>query len=243
MQTNTDESQQSYTGSWEFARLSPGELQRHMELSIPGYDTGHEIIRLMSHYFIRNRSRIYDVGCGPGKLTRLLAKEHEDKIGIELIGVDPYVQFYGSFFKEIEQASKIVELSFVPSAEYMGNMKKADMVIMYYVLQFLAADERRVMLRQTLDSLNTGGALFVFEKVNEDKGLVHEMFTGAHERMKFGRGFSANEIMEKKMALMGCMKPRSRKELIKEISGCEVEVETTLAFKQLCFEGYIVIKK
>lgn len=243
MQAKTDESQQSYTGSWEFARLCPDELQTHMEMSIPGYDTGHEIIRLMSHNFIRNRSRVYDIGCGPGKLTRILAEEHRDKIGIEIIGVDPYVQFYGDFFKEVEEESRGVDLSFVPAAENMGNTKQADMAIMYYVLQFLSTDERRVMLQQTLASLTTGGALFVFEKINEEQGLIHEMFTGAHERMKLSRGFSAKEIIEKKMALMGCMQPRSRKELLKEINGCDIEVETTLAYKELCFEGYIVIKR
>lgn len=228
--------------TWDFSRLSPAELQAHMRLSIPGYDDGHNIIRLMSHYFINDNSRIYDLGCGPGRLAELLANEHLDKTGLEIIGIDPYIQYYASSFRELEDSSfHRVTFSEESCTEY--QLKECDLVILYYTLQFLGANDKNRLLRNILVSLRSGGALLLFDKVIDDDPLLHDLQCGAYDRFKLDQGLTPEEILRKKLSLMGCMRPLKESCILSVLSTLNIPLAVSVVYKYLCFEGFLVVKQ
>lgn len=242
MDTSNQQLSLSSMKYWDFSRLDPHTLQAHMQSSIPGYAEGHNIVRLLSHYFIKDYSRIYDIGCGPGKLTEMLAKEHLDKTGLDIVGIDPYVRHYHSFFKEIEDNS-FHSLSFSDErcTEYV--LKECDFVVLYYTLQFLGYEEKSETLNKIFTSLRRGGAVLLFDKVIDDDPLLHDLQTGAYDRFKVGQGIPPEDIINKRLSLMGCMKPLKKSSLLDAITNCNHKVASTVIFKYLSFEGYLVIKE
>jgi len=227
---------------WDFSRLDPHTLQAHMQSSIPGYTEGHNIIRLLSHYFIKDYSRVYDIGCGPGKLTEILVKEHLDKSGLEIVGIDPYVRYYQPFFKNIEDnAFHCLSFSDERCTEYA--LKECDFVILYYTLQFLDYEEKSRTLNKIFDSLRRGGAILLFDKVIDDDPLLHELQTGAYDRFKVDQGILPEDIVNKKLSLMGCMKPLKKRSLFEIITNCNYKIACSIVFKYLSFEGYLIIKE
>lgn len=228
--------------TWDFSRLPPRELQAHMRRSIPGYDDGHNIIRLLSHYFINDHSRIYDIGCGPGRLTELLANEHHDKTGLEIIGIDPYVQHFPASFKEIEDSS-FHNISFTAESCTSYPLKECDFAILYYTLQFLRPDAKQELLIKIFASLRRGGALLIFDKVIDDDPFLHDLQSGSYERFKLDQGLTPDEIINKKLSLMGCMRPLRHSSIIAIASNINTPALSSVVYKYLCFEGCLFIKE
>lgn len=212
-----------------------------MRRSIPGYDDGHNIIRLLSHYFINDHSRIYDIGCGPGRLIELLANEHLDKAGLDIIGIDPYVQYFPSSFTEIEN-SFFHDISFSAECCTSYALKECDFVILYYTLQFLKPDAKQELLNKIFASLRRGGALLIFDKVIDDDPLLHDLQSGAYERFKLDQGLSPDEIINKKLSLMGCMKPLRHSSIFAIASNPHTPALFSVVYKYLSFEGCLFIK-
>ena len=49
----TESNQSTKIDSWDFTKVKPEIPQQPMEHSIPEYKDDHQIIRIMSHYFIK----------------------------------------------------------------------------------------------------------------------------------------------------------------------------------------------
>ena len=67
-----DKMMKKRTGSWNFKNMEK-KFDNHIRKSIPLYDRTHDIILRYSHFFVHNKSNIYDLGCSTGKLIQKLS--------------------------------------------------------------------------------------------------------------------------------------------------------------------------
>lgn len=73
--------------SWKFSGKTVDHFDSHITKSVPFYEEGQTLITKYSDFFVRSDSRIYDIGCSTGTLTRNLARRHAEK-NLEIIGID-----------------------------------------------------------------------------------------------------------------------------------------------------------
>jgi tRNA (cmo5U34)-methyltransferase len=228
--------------SWDFTKVKPNILQQHMELSIPGYKDGHQIIRIMSHYFIKEEAHVYDIGCGPGVLIDQLSEEHCEKRVLKFSGIDPYIETQKSYYcrKEGKSGHKI---TFIGNSAKEVMFEICDMAIFYYSLQFMEIEEKVEVLVNTAKALKRGGCMIIFEKVIDENPVIQEMLVTSYEKWKLEQGIDEKGIIQKKFSLMGTLRNSTRHELKEMLINTGIEGEITYVYRYLGFEGLMFVKR
>ena len=72
------------------------------------------------------------------------------------------------------------------------------MTVLYYTLQFIDTSHRQDVINKIYDSLDWGGALFLFEKVRASDARFQDIMSSTYEEFKIRNKFSDEEIMSKK---------------------------------------------
>ena len=220
--------------TWSFS--TPGlasKFTSHIKRSIPSYLRGHELILGLSDYFVKKNSRVYDLGCSVGELTKKLQKRHLSK-SVDFIGIDKVGEM-------IQEAKKDPS----PCRFYCEDLSKlsfdkTSFSILYYTLQFMEQEERRKLLKKLYGSLEEDGALLIFEKVFEEEPYTQEILSSLYRSYKLEESFSPLEVLRKEESLRGVLKPLSRKENFKMFE--EAGFKPNLIMKDLQFEGYLLRK-
>ncbi len=228
--------------SWDFTKVKPNVLQQHMELSIPGYKDGHQIIRIMSHYFIKEEAHIYDIGCGPGVLIDELSEEHCEKTMLKFSGIDPYIETQKSYYcmKGGKSGHKI---TFIGDSAKDIRFEMCDMAILYYSLQFMEINEKVMVLEKIAKALKRGGCMIIFEKVIDENPVIQEMIVTSYEKWKLEQGIDEKAIIQKKFSLMGTLRNSTRNELKEMLINTGIEGEITYVYRYLGFEGLMFVKR
>lgn len=66
-------------GNWKFNSKVAEVFDVHVKRSIPFYEVGHDLILKISHFFLKERSVICDLGSSTGTLIKKLNEEHLKK--------------------------------------------------------------------------------------------------------------------------------------------------------------------
>lgn len=228
--------------SWDFTKVKPEILQKHMELSIPGYKDGHKIIKIISHYFIREETHIYDIGCGPGVLIDELSKEHCEKKMVNFSGIDPYIRSQKSYYQR-RGGKKGHKIIFKGSSAQDIEFEICDMAVFYYSLQFMEIQEKIVVLTKAAKALKRGGCIIIFEKVIDENPIIQEMIVTSYEKWKLEQGIDEKSIIQKKFSLMGTLRDSTRQELKEMLRNTGIKGEITYVYRYLGFEGLMFIKR
>ncbi|MEC9247970.1 MAG: methyltransferase domain-containing protein [Pseudomonadota bacterium] len=224
---------------WRFSGNQTTELAEHIEKSIPGYTEGHKLTLQLSDFFIRQNSRVYDLGCTTGVLTQSIATRHADA-NIEVIGVDRELSLIAAAREKVPDPLK-GNLKYETKDIINLNLASSDFIISYYTLQFVTLAERRNVLDKIWKSLNPGGAFLLFEKTRETSSRFQDIMTLLYNDFKLGNGYSGNEIIAKARSLKGVLEPLSSIENIQALKKVGFK-EICPVCKNLCFEGYLAIK-
>lgn len=228
--------------SWDFTKVEPEILQQHMELSIPGYKDGHQIIKILSHYFIREETHIYDIGCGPGVLIDELSKEHCEKTMVKFSGIDPYIRAQKSYYQK-RGGKKGHKITFKGSSAQDIEFEICDMAVFYYSLQFMEIEEKIMVLTKVAKALKRGGCMIIFEKVIDENPIIQEMIVTSYEKWKLEQGIDERRIIQKKFSLMGTLRNSTRQELKEMLINTGIKGEITYVYRFLGFEGLMFIKR
>ena len=227
-------------GSWSFSSKGLSEsFAEHIKKSIPAYTQGHELICELSDFFIHphSKSKVYDLGCSVGELTKKIAQRHKKK-DLTVIGFDREEQMIE---KSKENTLDLEKITFLCQNFLDYSFKEANLFISYYTLQFLSLKERKQILTIAYKALKEGGAFIVFEKVLETDAFEQDIFSNIYHSFKLSHNFSANEIIAKEQSLKGVMKLQTREENFKMFRESGFR-KTTLLMKNLHFEGYLLRK-
>jgi len=224
------------TGSWSFGGQVPKNFEDHISKSVPLYLEGHDIIKKLSDFFLKDNSNCYDIGCSTGNLLEKI-NEYTNKKNISFYGIESEKSMYEHAISKSKPANIQIFNKDVKSIK----LKKNDLVISYYTMQFIPTSLRQDVVKQIYESLNWGGAFIIFEKVSGNDGRFENILNSLYLEFKSDNNLSNDHLIEKSRSLRGILEPFSDKGnlgLLKR-SGFE-DIQTIMQF--LCFKGYLCIK-
>lgn len=233
---NTGDKIKKGRGGWDFDTGVAKTFDSHVKKSVPLYDEGHQIIIDSSDYFIKKHSNVYDIGCSTGKLIQKLSKHHEHKDNINFFGIDSSQEMITS-----AKNNGIENSRFTKGDITKLKIKKNSMTILYYTLQFIDTAYRQEVINKIYDSLEWGGALFLFEKVRAADARFQDITTTTYEEYKARNNFTDDEIMSKKRSLIGILEPFSTQGNLDMLKRAGF-IDINSIFKYICFEGFLAIK-
>jgi tRNA (cmo5U34)-methyltransferase len=232
----------SSSSNWNFGGEVPKFFDAHVSKSVPLYNEGHDLICNMSDFFVKQDSVVYEIGCSTGSLSFKLASHNFDKRSAQFIGVDIEPNMIEvANEKALEHDDKNLNISFIVGDVLDMDIEPTDMIVCYYTIQFIHPSIRQQLITKFYNSLNWGGALFMFEKVRGSDARFQDILTAAYIDYKLKNNYTSEEIISKSRSLRGILEPFSTLgniDLMKRAGF--VDINTIQKF--MCFEGFLAIK-
>ena len=223
---------------WTFGKGVPETFVDHIKLSVPLYESGHDLICQISDFFVKNESVIYEIGTSTGELIKKLAQHNATKPGARWVGMDVEPAMVS---KAQKHCADVPAISIVHEDARFMEMEKADMIVSYYTMQFVPPRYRQELFNKIYETLNWGGALVMFEKVRGPDARFQDILTQLYNDFKIRNGFSGEEIVEKSRSLKGVLEPFSTQGNLDMLARAGFK-DVTSVQKYLCFEGFLAIK-
>lgn len=229
------------SGAWSFGGGVAKVFNNHVSKSVPLYLEGHNIIVDLSEFFVGDKSVVYELGCSTGTLIGKIAKRNYKNQGALFYGVDNeknMIDYAKKNSKKIISSAKII---FKKANLISMPLKKCDLVICYYTIQFIRPAYRQNVLNKIYQCLNWGGALVMFEKVRGADARFQDILTTLYNEFKLRKGYSCDEIIGKTRSLKGVLEPFSSQANIDMLKRAGFSDVISIQ-KYLCFEGFLAIK-
>lgn len=228
---------QAQNANWSFGGGVGERFDAHVRRSIPLYQQGQELLTQAADFFLPNGSLVYELGCSTGTLLTRLAERNRHK-QVRIVGVEREPVM-------LEQAR--AKCAGHPAIELVEGdilevpLEPADVIVSYYTMQFVLPRVRQQLFDRIYQSLNWGGAFFLFEKVRGPDARFQDIQTALYNEYKSAQGYSAEEIMAKARSLKGVLEPFSTEGNLGMLRRAGF-VDITTIFKYICFEGFLAIK-
>ena len=155
----------------------------------------------------------------------------------KVIGIDKEV----GMFDEANKKKGDLNVEFLCDDILQYELEQADLIVCYYVVQFIRPSERQRLLDKIYESLKWGGALILFEKVRACDARFQDITTSLYNEFKLGNGYSSDQIIAKSRSLKGILEPFSTNgnmDLMKRAGF----VDIITMMKYITFEGFLAIK-
>ena len=214
----------------------PKNFEKHIYKSIPQYNEGHKMIMSLSDYFLKDDSYCFDIGCSTGNLLEKLSKFTNKKSNF--VGIDSEKQMVKFAKKKFVKNPKV---KIYHSNILNYPIKKSDLIISYYTLQFIYPKFRQKLINKIYEKLEWGGAFIIFEKVRAPDARFHDILNSIYYDFKENNNFSTQEIFDKQKSLRGVMEPFSSEGNLGLFKRAGFKDVVTI-FKNICFEGFLCIK-
>lgn len=228
----------SQNGMWTFGNGVADHFSDHVSRSIPGYRQGHDLVCMLSDFFVRSDSVCFEIGASLGELTGQLAKRHAVHQNCRWVGIDAEPEMIR---KARSSFGSMENVTFEVADVIDYELARTDLVISYYCLQFVAPKARQVVVDKIYRALEWGGAFIWFEKVRGSDARFQDIYTLLYTDFKLKQGYAPDEIIAKSRSLKGVLEPFSS-EANRDILHRAGFADVTTVFKFLCFEGVLAIK-
>jgi len=172
--------------------------------SVPGYGQSLQMVELLAHEYAQDGTRLYDLGCSLGAATMALNRGAAGK-ACHIIGVDnspAMVQRCKAMLQD-----ETVDIRCQDMLE--TDIHNASVVVLNFVLQFVARAERPGLIAKIYQGLKPGGVLILSEKCAFDDAQENRRQTELHEAFKRAQGYSDLEISRKRTALENILIPET----------------------------------
>jgi len=222
---------------------SPEGFDNHIDSSIRGYSNLLDDVVSFSRYFVENHSKVVDVGCSTGKLTKMIVGNNPNRQYAHYVGVELAGSFYDDLterYKEIRTDYPWAMLEWVKGDVVNYEFKNCSLVTSLFTLQFMPKTIRQSMIQKIYDGLNEGGAFIFAEKLMCESAFFQELLTFNHYDYK-RKTFSPDEIMDKEVKLRDMLKPNTWRELNTMVMDAGFK-ETQIFWRNHQFVGVIAIK-
>jgi tRNA (cmo5U34)-methyltransferase len=222
---------------WSFGGNTAKHFDEHVSRSVPGYHDGHALVAQLSDFFVRDGSRVIEVGCSTATLTKLLAARHTS-VSATFHGVDLVPEMVTQARQSCAELPNInIELADAQRIDYTDST----FVVMYYSLQFVAPDRRLELLRRIYTEIRPGGAIVLFEKTRCPDARLQDLFNQMYEEFKLCAGFTPEDILNKARTLRGVLQPLTGEQNLTLLHTAGF-TDSWLIHKHLAFEGLLGIK-
>ena len=222
---------------------SPEGFDNHIDNSIRGYSNLLEDVVAYSRYFVEDKTKVVDVGCSTGKLTKMIIGGNQSHLYAQYTGVELAGSFYDSLDKRYTEIRKDYPWAILEWVR--GNItnyvfKNCSLVTSLFTLQFMPKIERQETITKIYNGLNEGGAFIFAEKLMCESAFFQEMMTFNHYDYK-RKSFTSDEIMNKEIQLRDMLKPNTWVELNDMLKQAGFK-ETQVFWRNHQFVGAIAVK-
>jgi tRNA (cmo5U34)-methyltransferase len=180
----------------DVAAVFPDMIRR----SVPGYETVVPLTGLIAARYLARagtgRPTAYDLGCSLGASTRAIL----DRLGdapAAIIAVDNAP----AMLARARMAIADPRVRFVEADIRVLEFEPAAVVVLNYVLQFVAPEDRVALLERIRAALEPDGIMIVSEKICDEDPDTQALFDTLHLDFKRANGYSELEISGKRSAL------------------------------------------
>ncbi len=205
--------------------------------SVPGYPLLLHMIGLYAAIFVREQSRVYDLGCSLGDATRMIATQVRD-LDVEIIAID---NSSAMIERCREQGTEDGRIDWRCEDIRESEIEAASLVVLNLTLQFLQPEERAGLLGRVFEGLQPGGVLVLSEKVVFDSAEEDQRMVQLHQAFKKTMGYSDLEISQKRSALENVLIPDSEQLHIRRLRDIGFD-EVYQCFRCFNFTSYLAIK-
>jgi tRNA (cmo5U34)-methyltransferase len=226
-------------GAWTFGGKVPLKFDKHIEKSVPFYNEGHDIIQNLSDYFLFENSTCYDIGCSTASLLQKISK-FSNKKKLNFIGIEVEKNMVALAKKNIKK-NKLKNIKIINNDIIKFKLKKNNLIISYYTIQFIHPSHRQIIFNKIYKSLNWGGGFIIFEKIRGNDARFDNILNSLYLDFKEKNNFKAKEILNKSKSIRGVLEPFSDNGNLGFIKRAGFSDIQTI-FHHLCFKGYLCIK-
>jgi len=222
---------------------SPEGFDNHINDSIRGYSNLLEDTVSFSRYFVEDHTKVVDVGCSTGKLTKMILGNNPNRQYAQYVGVELAGSFYDSLddrFKEIRKDYPWALLEWVRGNVTNYEFRNCSLVTSLFTLQFMPKTSRQETINKIYNGLNEGGAFIFAEKLMCENAFFQELLTFNHYDYK-RKTFSAEQIMDKEKELRDMLKPNTWFELEEMVMRAGFK-DCQIFWRNHQFVGVIAIK-
>ncbi len=224
-------------GKFSFSGSMVKTFDAHINKSVPLYSIGHYLICKLSSFFIQNKSIVYDLGCSTGELIKKIYSYNKN-IDFKIIGVDEQKSMITQAKKKIKKNKKI---SLKVSDLKKLKLKKSDLIMSYYTIQFVKPKFRQKIFNDIYNALNWGGAFIIFEKTRGPDARFQDILNQIYSEYKKDIGYNEKQIYEKSLSIRGYLEPFTSKANIDYLKRAGFKDIMTIQ-KYGPFEGFLAIK-
>jgi len=234
--THTGDDIAAGNANWRFDGETVKNFEEHVAKSVPMYKDGHKLVLALSDFFVQEGSTIFEIGSSTGILSCQLAERVEQK-NARVVGID----IIEDMVRYAQGKYQRPNLEFQCADGLDIDMSGTDLVICYYVVQFVSPARRQLLINKIYESLRWGGALVMFEKVRGPDARFQDIATMMYTDYKLEQGYTSEEVVAKARSLKGVLEPFSTQGN-RDLLGRAGFKDITSVFKYICFEGFLAIK-
>lgn len=176
--------------------------------SVPGYATIINMIGNLASIYVNANTSAYDLGCSLGAATLAIRHgiRHE---GCKIIGVDNSHAMIQRCQQIMDTDTRDVEVILQQDEIQNIVIENASLVVLNFTLQFIAVEQRQLLLDKIAAGLNSGGVLILSEKIIFEDKEHQELMTELHHNFKRANGYSDLEIAQKRSAIENYLVPET----------------------------------
>ena len=197
-----------------FAHSQEG-FDEHIDWSIRGYSDLLDDVINLSRYFVENNTKVVDIGCSTGKLTKRIMEYNDICSSANYVGVEIAEGFFNNMDKREVQLNKQfpnTSLEFIKGDIRNYKFENCSLVTSLFTLQFMPYSSRETVVQNIYDGLNEGGAFIFAEKIDTSHSRLENMLRTIYYDFK-NKKFSYDDIMTKEKTLQNMLKPNSWNEI------------------------------
>ena len=121
------------------------------------------------------------------------------------------------------------------------KLKKSDLIMSYYTIQFVKPKFRQKIFNDIYNALNWGGAFIIFEKTRGPDARFQDILNQIYSEYKKDIGYNEKQIYEKSLSIRGYLEPFTSKANIDYLKRAGFKDIMTIQ-KYGPFEGFLAIK-
>ena len=222
---------------FEFDKDVASVFDDMLNRSVPFYTQMLNLTTSFALNYLKNKSRVYDLGCSTASTLLNIAKH--SKYNLKLIGIDNSK----AMLKQAKKKTKAYgyKIKFIEDDIFNIKLKKSNVIISNYTLQFIRPLKRELLIKKIFNSLDKGGVFIFSEKIITHNTTLNKQFIDEYYNFKKQQGYSEFEIAQKREALENVLIPYSFDENKKMILDAGFTTFECL-FKWVNFATFIAIK-
>lgn len=187
--------------NWKFDKDTIENFDSHVNSSVPLYKEFHNVAIEISKYFIRDNTKIVDIGCSTGVFLNSLKKEIDRNN--EWLGIDVST----SMIEECKKRYYNDNIKFILSDGFDIDYTNTSLVTFILTLQFIPKHKREQLLQKIYNNIDVGTCIIIVEKIKSSNLEFNDIYNDLYYDFKESQGLTPDDILKKNRSLRGIMKP------------------------------------